>query len=397
MRPKLYRLKHELMPKLGNVIWCTGEVANMRREFGSLAKITPVSTVKMLQRGTLIEHIVAEDIAKAFSAPEYDRLISLEKNYAGASVCRYIEWLRQSGSLYYRQMPSGGLSSLITAAAMLQHEITTDRANTAKTEFMALTGDKDVRSYFQLLGEKNIKTIDKFLREQSDYFNRSVSVEDIESLIKQVRPNLQAGAGTDSSGLLSELRAMIDNSRQNQIPQGESFAIPPLTETEKRKYRNCPRKDVIEFKNLQAGSRSYELFVNGKRERVNYPQFLVLLYLAIELKTGARNGWVSIEQAGADGVVDPEDSKAFTRAATSLNKILGRNIEDKSVELIQNLRGERKYRLTTMPSRIHAPDTRWLKNKFSEIRHKVLLERDKRKKQITQYKPEGSKSEGSQS
>ncbi|HOX23749.1 MAG TPA: hypothetical protein PLL10_09810, partial [Elusimicrobiales bacterium] len=185
-RSRLYRLKRELFPKLGQAIWCADGIADMRREFGSLAKVTPVATVKMLERGKLIESIVSEHIAKAFSAPEYARLIALEKNYAEASVWRHVEWLRQSGSLYYRQMPSGGLSSLMTAVAMLQHEITTDRANTAKADFLTLTAGKDISSYFQLIDASNIKAVDTSLAEQADYFNRSVSEEDIETLIKRM-------------------------------------------------------------------------------------------------------------------------------------------------------------------------------------------------------------------
>ncbi|MFA5157509.1 MAG: hypothetical protein WC532_09045 [Candidatus Omnitrophota bacterium] len=387
VRSRPYRLKRELFPKLGQAIWCADGIADMRREFGSLAKITPVATVKILERGKLIENIVSEHIAKAFSAPEYDRLIALEKNYAEASVWRHVEWLRQSGSLYYRQMPSGGLSSLITAVAMLQHEITTDRANTVKADFLELTGGKEMQSYFQLLGAKNIKAVDKFLVEQSDYFSRSVSEEDIESLIKRMRPSRHAeAAGTDSTKLLAQLKAMLEDSRRHQTPREESFAIPPLSETEKCKYRNYPRKDIIGFKNWQAGSRSYELLVNGKRERINYPQFLVLLYLAIALKKDSHNGWVSVEQAMTDAVVDPEDERAFAREVTELNQRLSRHAEPNSAKFIQNLRGESKYRLSTMPSRIKAPDTRWLKNKFSEIRREVIAERNKRIRQIKESK-----------
>lgn|GEM_PF-5028436 len=379
MRSRPYRLKRELFPKLGQAIWCAEGIADMRREFGSLAKITPVATVKMLERGKLIENIVSEHIAKAFSAPEYDRLIALEKNYAEASVWRHVEWLRQSSRLYYRQMPSGGLSGLITVVAMLQHEITTDRANTVKADFLELTGGKEMQSYFQLLGEKNIKAIDKFLSEQADYFNRSVSEEDIETLIKRMRPSQQSKGGVDFSTQLDQLAKKIDSLRLAQEPQRDTFAIPPLTETEKRKYRNnYPRKDVIEFKNWQAGSRAYELLVNGQRERINYPQFLVLLYLAIALKKDSNNGWVPVEQAEKDEVVSPNDIKAFAREATKLNAILSRHLEANTEKIIQNLKREGKYRLSTMPSRIKTPDTCWLKNKFAEIRRRVIAERKKR-------------------
>jgi len=159
------------------------------------------------------------------------------------------------------------------------------------------------------------------------------------------------------------------------------FAIPELNATERKQYAKIfPRRDVIEFTNRKAGERACIVAVNGNDEPLNYPEFIILLRLAIESKKKTGEGWVPVEDMMEAGIVNPQDKKAVGRIVPLIISAFKSHIEKNSVPIVQNLTRAGKYRLTTMPSRIKTPDGRWLGNKYAQVLREVIKEREKRTK-----------------
>jgi len=157
----------------------------------------------------------------------------------------------------------------------------------------------------------------------------------------------------------------------------ENFVMPPLTATEQRKYsRDYPRRDVIAFTDKEVGARSFEVLVNGRPVQLEYNLFGLLLCLAIGLKNNIDKGWVSL-----DKVLNRErlvrSQQHFHRSMSELCKKI-MPVEENKIKIVQNLKRQGKYRLSTMPSRIRAPHTKWISSQYRKIKAEILKERAKR-------------------
>jgi len=71
------------------------------------------------------------------------------------------------------------------------------------------------------------------------------------------------------------------------------------------------------------------------------------------------------------------DQKHFHRSMSELSKKLV-PVEDNKIKLVQNLKREGKYRLSTMPSRIKTPPSKWLSSKYKKIKAEIVKERAER-------------------
>jgi hypothetical protein len=154
---------------------------------------------------------------------------------------------------------------------------------------------------------------------------------------------------------------------------------PPITKSEEKKYgKDYPRKDIIEFTNSETGSRSYTVLVNGHFVKIPYGKFLLLLYLAIALKRGKNKGWIKKEGVKKEEIIGYDVTQLYRLVSDLKDRI--KPIEKNSeAEIIAN-KGESKYRLTTMPSRILVPhdDQSWLTKKYKQIKIEVIKKRKKR-------------------
>ena len=208
----------------------------------------------------------------------------------------------------------------------------------------------------------------------------------VASLISQRQKLLQAIEGIDAildtAGVGQQINIKPVKSSGASIKS--QIRTPPITKTEKKKYANeYPRKDIIEFTNVEIGVRRYRVLVNGKEALVEYANLVLLLYFAMALKQEKDLGWVSYDKVSPDTVPEYR-SERIVRNRTHFHRVIGElkmqinpllepNI---NISIIDNKVRKSKYRLTTMPSRI---DTRlnWLRKKYKEIKKEVIKERQK--------------------
>ncbi|KJJ85519.1 hypothetical protein OMAG_000608 [Candidatus Omnitrophus magneticus] len=171
----------------------------------------------------------------------------------------------------------------------------------------------------------------------------------------------------------------------------ENIALAPtITRAEMKYAKEYSRKDVITFTNKKKGARNYIVLVNGHEVKIQYEKFVVLLYLAIASKTGNNNGWVTkdnYENEQLIGIDTPQMHKIVNKLRDSIKPIE----PDCEVSIIENITGDSKYRLSTMPSRIKA-NVKWLKKKHAQVRAEIQEERKKKGKDEMDNADEGSKS-----
>jgi len=72
------------------------------------------------------------------------------------------------------------------------------------------------------------------------------------------------------------------------------------------------------------------------------------------------------------------DAQHFYRVSGELNKALKNAVGDRKEKIVANIKKEGKYRLTTMPSRIKQPHTKWLNTRYKAIKKMIEDERQNR-------------------
>jgi len=154
------------------------------------------------------------------------------------------------------------------------------------------------------------------------------------------------------------------------------FEVPELTPTEQKYSKDYPRKDVIKFTDNEVGTRSYEVLINGQAVQFEYSLFGLLLFMAMALKKATDKGWISLEMA-LDKEKLVRDQPHFHRIMSELSKKLV-PVEDNKIKIIENLKRQSKYRISTMPSRIETPSSKWLSAKYKKIKAEIIKERDAR-------------------
>lgn len=153
--------------------------------------------------------------------------------------------------------------------------------------------------------------------------------------------------------------------------------IPELMATEKRKYANdYSRKDVIEFLDKTTAARSGIVSVNGRELELQYNLYGLLLALALALKQEKDTGWVHYDAIEKEKLVRSRDH--FHRSMSELSGKLDPFVEDNKIKILQNLKRKSKYRLSTMPSRVKAPHSKWLSSRYKAVKDEILKERVKR-------------------
>lgn len=152
------------------------------------------------------------------------------------------------------------------------------------------------------------------------------------------------------------------------------FDVPEISSTEQKHSKDYPRKDVIEFTDNEIGTRSYEVLINGQSATLEYSLFGLVLFMAMALKKGTDKGWVSLEMALDQELV--RDQPHFHRIISELVKKLV-PVEDNKIKIIENLKRQSKYRISTMPSRIIA-SPKWLSAKYKKIKAEIVKERAQR-------------------
>ncbi len=153
--------------------------------------------------------------------------------------------------------------------------------------------------------------------------------------------------------------------------------IPELTVTEKRKYsKDYPRKDVLEFFDKTTAARSGIVSVNGRELELQFNLYGILLALALALKQEKDTGWVPYDDIDKEKLVRSRDH--FHRSMSELSGKLDPFVEDNKIKILQNLKRKSKYRLSTMPSRVKAPHSKWLSSRYKTVKDEILKERVKR-------------------
>lgn len=153
------------------------------------------------------------------------------------------------------------------------------------------------------------------------------------------------------------------------------FVIPDLNATERSKYEKVyPRKDVIEFYDTAKG---YFIKINGSEMEFDRIQYGLLIFLAKALKADQNCGKIAVKDAVDENIV--RDPQHFYRLSGELNKLMKSFVENKKDKIISTVKGETGvYRLTTMPSRIKQPHTKWLNSKYKTIKGQIAQERQSR-------------------
>jgi len=155
------------------------------------------------------------------------------------------------------------------------------------------------------------------------------------------------------------------------------FVIPDLTATERRKYQNdYPRRDIIEFIDKTTAARSGVVLINGRELELQYNLYGLLLALALSLKQEKDSGWVHYDDIEKEKLIRSRDH--FHRSMSELSGKLDPFVEDNKIKLLQNLKRKSKYRLSTMPSRLKTPHSRWLASRYKAIKDEIIKERAKR-------------------
>jgi hypothetical protein len=156
------------------------------------------------------------------------------------------------------------------------------------------------------------------------------------------------------------------------------FVIPELNATERRKYqKNYPRRDVIEFVERQNSGRKGILLINGQELELEYNLYGILLALAKALKSDTDTGWVQYDSIANEKLVRSRDH--FHRSLSELSRLTKALVEkSNAAKLIENQKRKSKYRLSTMPSRIKTPHSRWLASRYKTIKDEIIKERTKR-------------------
>ena len=170
----------------------------------------------------------------------------------------------------------------------------------------------------------------------------------------------------------------IDFSRIKSPEKIEAaFTAPELSVTEKRKYsKDYPRKDVIEFINKTTSARSGIVLVNGRELELQYNLYGLLLALALALKKETDTGWVHYDNILSEKLVRGQNH--FHRSMSELSGKMDLLVEDNKIKILQNMKRKSKYRLSTMPSRIKTPHSRWLSINYGTVKNEIIKERTKR-------------------
>lgn len=155
------------------------------------------------------------------------------------------------------------------------------------------------------------------------------------------------------------------------------LTVSPVTSSEQKKYANdYPRKDVFKFIDKQKSGRKGIVLINGRELELEYNIYGILLAFAKALKSDTDTGWVSYDHIESEKIVRSRDH--FHRSMSELSGKLDPFVEDNKVKILQNLKRKSKYRLSTMPSRIKVPHTRWLASRYKVIKGEIIKERTKR-------------------
>lgn len=156
------------------------------------------------------------------------------------------------------------------------------------------------------------------------------------------------------------------------------FVVPDLNATERRKYqKSYPRRDVIELIERQNSGRKGIVMINGQELELEYNLYGILLALAKALKSETDLGWVAYDTIANEKLVRSRDH--FHRSISELSRLMKALAEkSKAAMLIENQKRKSKYRLSTMPSRIKTPHTKWLVSRYKLIKDEIIKERTKR-------------------
>ena len=160
----------------------------------------------------------------------------------------------------------------------------------------------------------------------------------------------------------------IDLSKLPVDKDTQEFQIPPISQKERPGYNAHDYKcqDIIKFSDHKAGYRKIRIILNGVVHDVSYSEVAFLMLMAIKLKEN-NGGWVSLDDLSNDGIVsDALKTNTFTQMHGIASKLTHRFGKD---NLIENLQGEGKYRISTHPLRIIEPTSNWLKQTY---KHTVL-------------------------
>jgi hypothetical protein len=109
---------------------------------------------------------------------------------------------------------------------------------------------------------------------------------------------------------------------------------------------------------------------------LQYNLYGLLLALALSLKQEKDSGWIHFDDINTEKLVRSRNH--FHRSMSELSGKIDPFVEDNKVKILQNLKRKSKYRLSTMPSRIKAPHSKWLSSRYKTIKSEIIKERAKR-------------------
>ena len=166
----------------------------------------------------------------------------------------------------------------------------------------------------------------------------------------------------------------------------EGFQVPPIRQKEKAGYNTHHYKclDVFKFIDEDVGYRQISIKINGKSPlSIKYSEAALFMLLAIKLKENT-GGFVSLQDMTDEGIV-PKDNQTKTnnftrmhRLVSDLRKTLKKHASD---DILEGVKGEGRYRLSTHPNRITEPSSNWLKKTYKHVvLPAVKAEREKRLK-----------------
>ena len=160
--------------------------------------------------------------------------------------------------------------------------------------------------------------------------------------------------------------------------QDANTSKPKLTPKQDADYQKYGYKcyDRLEFLEKPASGRKLWVRINSDDLEISYNEVILLMFLAKELKH-KKGCWVNVEQL-VDQFVNRNEADVH-RTVRDVRKGIKNSLKNKNVsDFIENDR-KGKYRISTHPDFIKAPTTRWLSDRFEEIKQLVIAERKRRK------------------
>jgi hypothetical protein len=161
--------------------------------------------------------------------------------------------------------------------------------------------------------------------------------------------------------------------------------IPALTKKEKTDYEkhNYQCQDIIEFLDEKAKYRNIKIKINDNKLDIPFSEAILFIFMAIKLKDN-KEGYVSSQECEQESITQKKDEDSEEKISTTYLHNLVSKLSTKTLKnhasdgLIENLKHEKKYRISTHPLRIKAPNKNWLQEKYKELLEAVKAERKRR-------------------